>query len=181
MLLPLGGFIVALVLGEVLFRVTMSVAKPKSHPSDIPRINYIPEQAFLTRDFYYPPEKPSGAFRIIVIGDSFTFGGKVHFDDTFPKRLERMLNLNRNGRKVEVLNWGVPGYSTAHEVQLFKDAVATFNPDLPGNALVSKQRWQHCVTQSSVSILEEPRLRCDESVQLSSVPRLYQLPPYHVQ
>jgi len=121
--------IIALGIVEGIFRLAVpSVEKPPV--SDAPRYDYLPENSYRARDYYYTPKKAPGVFRIIVIGDSFTFGGKMHFDDSFPKRLERMLNLNVNQRKVEVLNWGISGYSTLHEVELVKDAVTQFNPDL---------------------------------------------------
>jgi len=129
-ILPLVGCLVAMGVVEVVFRLLMNGARSTPPLMDKPKINYMPESAFLTRDFYYPPEKAAGTFRIVAIGDSFTFGGKVQFDDTFPKRLERMLNLNTSQRKVEVLNWGIPGYSTVQEAELFEDAVMKFNPDL---------------------------------------------------
>jgi hypothetical protein len=121
--------VIALGMVEGIFRLSVpAVQKPPI--SDAPRYDYLPENAYRARDYYYPPRKAPGVFRIIVIGDSFTFGGKMHFDDSFSKRLERMLNLNNNQRKVEVLNWGISGYSTLHEVELVKDAVTQFNPDL---------------------------------------------------
>lgn len=121
--------IIALALVEGAFRLYQANA-PKPFIFNVPRYDYLPESAYRARDFYYTPEKAPGVFRIIAIGDSFTFGGKMHFDDSYSKRLERMLNLNDHQRKIEVLNWGVPGYSSLHEVELVKDAVNQFNPDL---------------------------------------------------
>lgn len=121
--------VIALGMVEGIFRLSVSsVEKPPV--SDVPRYDYLPENSYRARDYYYGPQKAPGVFRIVVIGDSFTFGGKMHFDDSFAKRLERMLNLNTKQRKVEVLNWGISGYSTLHEVELVKDAVSQFNPDL---------------------------------------------------
>lgn len=127
-LLCLGVFI-SLSLLEVGVRVFNKLNVPVVW-RDRPSRWYVPEGTVDNRDFYYPPEKAEGVFRVIVVGDSFTYGGKGHFDDTFPKRLERMLNLNEHQRKVEVLNWGVPGYSTAQEYELVKKAVDSYHPDL---------------------------------------------------
>lgn len=121
--------VVALAMVEGVFRL-LSSSIEKSPVYDVPRYDYLPEGAYRARDYYYPPQKAPGVFRVIAIGDSFTFGGKMHFDDNFSKRLERMLNLNEHQRKVEVLNWGISGYSTLHEVELARDAVYQFNPDL---------------------------------------------------
>jgi lysophospholipase L1-like esterase len=129
LLISLFGVVLALGIAEVAFRL-IAPTTDKAIITDTPKVDYLPESAFRTRDVYHPPTKAPGAFRIIVIGDSFTFGGKVHWDDNFSKRLERLLNLNENQRKVEVLNWGVSGYSSVQEVELLKTAVSDFQPDL---------------------------------------------------
>ena len=121
--------VVALGLIEIAFRLFFTGVE-KAAVSDIPRYDYLPEGAYQARDYYYPPEKAPGVFRIIAVGDSFTFGGKMHFDDSFSKRLERMLNLNEHQRKVEVLNWGISGYSTVQEAELVQQAMERYNPDL---------------------------------------------------
>jgi hypothetical protein len=78
------------------------------------------------QDYHYSSEKPPGVFRIGVVGDSFTFAPYMQFTDAFPKVLERLLNLNFSfdDRKVEVLNYGVPGYSTTHEVRSVDRAIS---------------------------------------------------------
>jgi hypothetical protein len=75
------------------------------------------------QDYAHSIPKPDNVFRIGVIGDSFTFAPYMQFTDTFPKKLEQMLNLNESGRRVEVINYGVPAYSTSHEVAVAKTAV----------------------------------------------------------
>ena len=123
------GTVIALAMLEGAFRL-LSANTEKVQISDAPRFDYLPEGAYRARDFYYPPQKAPGTFRIIAIGDSFTFGPKMHFDDSYSKRLERMLNLNDQQRRVEVLNWGISGYSSMHEVEVVRDAIKSFNPDL---------------------------------------------------
>ncbi len=90
---------------------------------DRPQLYFSAEKAATTQDYFYSSQKPAGAFRIAVIGDSFTFAPYMQFDDTFSKRLERWLNLNEHQPKVEVLNLGVPAYSTNHEVPVVKESL----------------------------------------------------------
>ena len=52
-----------------------------------------------------------GVTRILFLGDSVTYGTGLSQGLTIPDRLEVQLNESGTGR-VEVLNAGVPGYST---------------------------------------------------------------------
>jgi hypothetical protein len=47
----------------------------------------------------------------------------MQFTDTFSAKLEEMLNLNRTALKAEVINYGVPAYSSTHEVEVAKQAL----------------------------------------------------------
>jgi hypothetical protein len=77
-----------------------------------------------------PLKKPKDTYRIAFLGDSFAFGWGVKVDESFPKVLEETLNRVSRGRpKFEVLNFGVPGYSTFQQVALFKERGLDFDPD----------------------------------------------------
>ena len=52
------------------------------------------------------------AWRVAVIGDSFTVGEGNQPDDAYPARLERLLNLNENARPVEVRVYAASGTAT---------------------------------------------------------------------
>lgn len=73
------------------------------------------------RERELPEECPSGTIRIACLGDSNTFGQGVHFEDTYPQVLERMCNDDRatGSPKVEALNFGIPGYATDAEYDVY--------------------------------------------------------------
>lgn len=76
-------------------------------------------------------EKPASTFRILGIGDSFTFGQGVREQDTFLRRLDRSLNASpKVVRPVEVLNAGVLGYNTRDEVLYLEHQWVEYEPDL---------------------------------------------------
>ena len=66
------------------------------------------------RDDEIAPSKPPGALRILCLGDSSTFGYGVTPDETYPAWLERSLARRFPGRRVEVINAGVPGWESAN-------------------------------------------------------------------
>lgn len=72
-------------------------------------------------------EKTTGTFRILGIGDSFTYGAGVRDEDTFLRRLEA--SLNKNG-SYEVLNAGVEGYNTRDEIITLENRWLALKPDL---------------------------------------------------
>ena len=71
--------------------------------------------------------------RILILGDSFTFGTGVTNDEAvFPSILQKQLNieLDRHDLKVEVLNGGLPGSMTNHWVDLLQKIKSSFHPDV---------------------------------------------------
>lgn len=122
--LMLFGLVLALVAVEIGFRVINPPMVATEPWDDRPAFYYSAEGASTLRDRGYPEQKPTGVFRVAVVGDSFSFAPYLQFDDTFVKRLERMLNLNEVPLRAEVVNYGVPRYSTSHEVKLTREAIA---------------------------------------------------------
>lgn len=121
------GLVISLALLEIAFRLVARGSK--STWSDRATSYFMPASAPSMQDRGYTQEKPAGAFRIGIVGDSFTFGPRLQYDDTFSKRIERWLNLNKEQPLVEVLNFGVSGSSTRDEVVLVNQALEK-NADL---------------------------------------------------
>ena len=86
------------------------------------------------RDRDFEDDKPSTCRRILILGDSFTFGLGVNDDNAiFPKLLEKMLNqkIDIPGvENIEVLNGGIPGSLTDQWVDLLIKTEAHFQPDV---------------------------------------------------
>jgi lysophospholipase L1-like esterase len=80
------------------------------------------------RDHEYGRAKRPGVFRVIGIGDSYTYGAGVAREDVFLKVAERLLAAD--GARVEVLNFGVPGYNTAMEAAVLQERTPEWDPDL---------------------------------------------------
>jgi lysophospholipase L1-like esterase len=81
------------------------------------------------RDTEFSVTKPADEFRILGVGDSFTFGNGVAGDDTWPQQLERLLAQETN-RKIQVINGGIWGLDTVQEVDYAEGWIERFAPDL---------------------------------------------------
>lgn len=78
-------------------------------------------------------EKPDGAYRIVCIGDSVTFGAPVHLnppEKTFPKQLESLIGKRFGSDKIEVLNAASPGYTSYQGLKQLKHRLLKYEPDL---------------------------------------------------
>lgn len=77
-------------------------------------------------------EKPERALRIACLGDSFTFGEGVRFEDTYAERVAIMLRarLAPNKATCESLNFGVGGYNTEQELFALLNFALPVSPDI---------------------------------------------------
>ena len=87
----------------------------------------------LNERFEYPTNKPDDSYRIITLGDSFTYGLYVNTKDNWPEKLEDYLNERlscKNIKKFEVINLGVSNYDIKYSQERYKIRGQKYNPDL---------------------------------------------------
>ncbi|MFC1810885.1 hypothetical protein ACFLZH_05275 [Patescibacteria group bacterium] len=82
------------------------------------------------RDDELLKSKPDNTKRILVLGDSFTFGMGVSHKNIYTEILERILNEKEDGLRYEVVNTGSIGYTTDNEFMLLKDKGLQLDPDM---------------------------------------------------
>jgi lysophospholipase L1-like esterase len=80
----------------------------------------------MRREEPLPPKDPD-RFRIIVVGDSLTYGEGIDAFWAYPAQLERALQPEF---RVEVLNLGVRAYGSEDILDLLRDFVPELEPDL---------------------------------------------------
>jgi hypothetical protein len=78
----------------------------------------------------YALAKSPATFRILVLGDSVTFGHGSVFEHTWPYLLEQRLEQWRPDVDWQVWNLGVPGYNTSQELAYLQDVGPRYKPDL---------------------------------------------------
>ena len=68
--------------------------------------------------------KSNSDYKILLLGDSVSWGDGVEMKQSYPFLLEEMLNRNYPGKTFEIINTGVPGYSTFQQlIYLKKDGI----------------------------------------------------------
>jgi lysophospholipase L1-like esterase len=115
------------------------------------------------RDREFTTTKRPSTFRIVCVGDSWTFGANVDQEDAYPQRVGAMLEREHPGQ-FEVLNLGVMGYSSSQGLQFLKRTVLDLQPDLVligfgmNDAIVSGWRDKDAVGRADVRNNGAPRV-----------------------
>lgn len=144
--LLLGAFLVALLFAELGLRLAgfsyfnPSIIDPEVGYSLRPNaegwwrkegLAYVRINSQGLRDREHTIAKPPNTIRIAVLGDSFAEAFQVSQEDTFWALLEQQLQqCVPAGTKVEVINFGVSGFSTARELIFLRQRVWQYSPDL---------------------------------------------------
>jgi hypothetical protein len=83
-------------------------------------------------DREFVADRPAQAYRIAVLGDSYAEALQVPVERTFWRLLETRLGACglAGSRGIEVLNFGVSGYSTGQELLALRHRVAAYRPDM---------------------------------------------------
>lgn len=82
------------------------------------------------RDREIAPIKPSGTRRLLLLGDSFTEGDGVEYEDSFSYRLQLLLDSTTLPARWEVINAGVGSYSPLLEYLYLVHHGLELQPDM---------------------------------------------------
>jgi lysophospholipase L1-like esterase len=75
-------------------------------------------------------EKSINYTRILMLGDSLTFGWGVPYEETVSKYLEKLLNKSNDNKKYELINMGIGNTNTDMQVSYYQSTGQNFSPDL---------------------------------------------------
>ena len=79
----------------------------------------------------FEPVKPADTYRILILGDSITFGWGVEDNQTFSYLLPELLNHQFQGKNLEIINAGyVDGYAVDNYYVYLKNQGLELDPDL---------------------------------------------------
>ncbi len=72
--------------------------------------------------------KPNGTYRILAIGDSFTYGWGVYPKDSWVKKTEEF--IRSQGKPIEIINAAIPGVGTTTETDACRAYADRFDVDM---------------------------------------------------
>ena len=75
-----------------------------------------------------PSRDDYAGYRVLILGDSVTFGNYLELEATFAYKSQRLLSSDT--QDFEILNFGVGGYDTLQEVALMEQRGLKYHPDL---------------------------------------------------
>lgn len=148
------------------------------------------------------PVEPDAVLKVLVLGDSFTFGVGARTHETWPAHLQR--TLKEKGISVQVINAGVMGYDTLSQLRFAKELLPRYEPDIvllgflvndlmtnrersekPVNATSSPPRWSparlHIVPFAKRILLNSDWLYTRLYLSTSRADFFRSPPPAHVQ
>lgn len=80
-------------------------------------------------DHEWNAQKPDSTYRVLCLGDSFTEGDGVKYEESYVAQLRKLWHLEK-GKTVEIMNAGVCGSDPFFTFKLYLDKLNKFQPDL---------------------------------------------------
>ncbi len=193
------GVLVALILSEILLRsyyfasekkflgLTPARTTLKFYDNDIFGSALVPSQAgwFVppTREYYtwvevnphgwpdieHSYDKPSGVYRIVLLGDSFVENTQVPLEKRFFRQFQDYLDKNVKNKKIEVIAIGRGNTGTAQQYLILKNYALKYHPDMVVQMFLTANdvRNNSAVLQNDIYL---PYFKINEKNELEEIP-----------
>lgn len=122
------------------------------------------------RDIEHTIKKPEGIYRILGLGDSFTYGVGVKFEETYLYKLEKLLN-NRQGihPRIEIIKMGIPRFFPEVERLVLQHYGLQFQPDLILVGFLPNDITDTYMGIGAISVAKNGYLKTTEAEKLGEV------------
>ena len=119
------------------------------------------------RDTEHALTKPPGLFRIVAVGDSFTYGAAAPFAQTYLAQLETILNARGAAHQpVEIVKLGIVRYFPEPERLVLEHYGLQYSPDLILVGITPNDVMDTALGIDAIQTDDEGRLRTRESKEL---------------
>lgn len=151
LLLGKGGMIclITLLLLEIVLQVASRFIEKRPHP-------------------FTGKEAPlDGKLRIVMMGDSNTYGLYLKEDESYPSVFEKKWNARHPDQPVEVINLGFPGTNSSRVLKSIPDVIQTFSPDVITVMVGVNDYWMAPVeTKEAINTVSPFLVWCREHVRI---------------
>jgi hypothetical protein len=129
--LAAASVVVFLLVAEAVVRVLgLAEERPTGYaPVNTRRREARPTNSLGYRDLERTQLKPDGVRRVVSLGDSFAWGVGIEYDDTYSRRVERVLD-RRPGERWEVVQLARPGMGTVEQAEQLATEGLAYGPDV---------------------------------------------------
>ncbi len=137
-MLKITSNLILVILASLAFLLLLELGIKKTHNNKDTYANtqewqskYVYRNSHGFRDKEYSYEKPEKVFRILVLGDSQTFGhGIKKLKDTWPKKLEALMNRGFENPRFQIISLSGEGWNAdTHLYELYRNGFK-YNPDM---------------------------------------------------
>lgn len=132
--LLVSAFILFFLMGEIFLRLFFSSMINSEYGHGPGAANFMKDINYNSwgyRDVEHTISKPNDTFRVVIMGDSFTFGhGIKNPEDVYSRLLQEKLDRRYGYGNFEVINLAKGGYSTIDEVRILNDLALNLSPDV---------------------------------------------------
>lgn len=113
--------------------------EPKANERIVDTSSWLPKEVIYTINadtlherMDYPVMKAADTYRIVTLGDSFTYGLFVNTQENYSEQLEDLLNERTciNVGHFDVINLGVPAYDVGFSMERFRVRGQKYAPDM---------------------------------------------------
>lgn len=109
------------------------------------------------RNTEIPREKSENTTRVLILGDSFTFGHGVNKSDTYPEVAEDRINSELRSQEIQVINGGVSGYGMKDQYILLKERGLEYQPDIIVST-INRNDWRSMSNVSEMRHLANKKI-----------------------
>ena len=105
--------------------------------------------------------KANADYKILLLGDSVSWGDGVMMEQSYPFLLERRLNWDYPGKTFEVINTAVPGYSTFQQLIYLRKRGLKLKPDIIIHQFCFRSSKSHCSPFSALHLSHKENPNCN--------------------
>ena len=109
----------------------------------------------------FSEEKSSNVYRIFMVGGSTMLGAETTNDTTISSIMQKMFDLEKIDKEIEVVNAGISGSTVVSEYNFIKSKIVNYDPDL----IIMYDGWNDISADTAVKLIKNQYgLICQEAI-----------------